>query len=85
MATQNCIVVLEYLKQNYGKECERREMVKTLSIPMIAVIGVMTPLINKNYATKREENVVDLDTGKTIKNTYYSLTEEGLSYDPSEN
>ena len=90
MATANSIMVLEFLKKNYGKEFSKQQIADALGIGVSSVIGSMNSLIKKGYAsTTRTEEVVVTPATETrkavVKNVlYHTLTEAGLSYDPVE-
>ena len=86
--TVNSERVLNYLKENYGKEFSKQEIADALGISLSAVIGSINPLEKKGYSHVTREEVVELEPAtetrkaktKTVK--YHTLTEEGLSYDP---
>lgn len=90
MATANSILVLNYMKNNYGKEMTKAEIAEALGIGVSAVTGTMNALIKKGYAdTVREETVVVTPATETRKAVtkvikYHTLTEAGLAYDPVE-
>ena len=80
--------VLNFLKENYGKEFSKQEIADALNISLSAVIGSINPLEKKGYSKIVREEVVELEAAtetrkaktKTVK--YHTLTEEGLAYDP---
>ena len=86
--TINSERVLNYLKENYGKEFSKQEIADALNISLSAVIGSINPLEKKGYSKIVREEVVELEPAtetrkaktKTVK--YHTLTEEGLAYDP---
>ena len=86
--TINSERVLNYLKENYGKEFSKQEIADALNISLSAVIGSINPLEKKGYSKIVREEVVELEAAtetrkaktKTVK--YHTLTEEGLAYDP---
>ena len=84
----NAELVLNFLKNNYGKEFSKQEIATALGISLPAVTGTMNALIKKSYATTtREETVVDAEATETRKAKthvvkYHTLTEAGLAYDP---
>ena len=86
--TINSERVLNYLKENYGKEFSKKEIADALNISLSAVIGSINPLEKKGYSKVVREEVVELEPAtetrkaktKTVK--YHTLTEEGLAYDP---
>jgi len=86
--TINSEKVLNFLKENYGKEFSKKEIADALNISLSAVIGSINPL-EKNGYTKitREETVVLEEATETRKAKtkivkYHTLTEAGLTYDP---
>lgn len=86
--TQNSELVLNYLKQNYGKEFSKKEIAEALGISVPAVTGSLNGLIKNEYAvTTRTEEVIVTPATETrkaqVKNVlYHTLTEKGLAYDP---
>lgn len=86
--TINSERVLNFLKENYGKEFSKQEIADVLGISLSAVIGSINPLEKKGYTTITREEVVELEPAtetrkaktKTVK--YHTLTEAGLAYDP---
>lgn len=86
--TINSEKVLNFLKENYGKEFSKQEIADALGISMSAVIGSINPLEKKKYSYTTREEVVELEPAtetrkaktKTVK--YHTLTEAGLAYDP---
>lgn len=86
--TANSERVLNYLKENYGKEFSKQEIADALGISLSAVIGSINPLEKKEYTVTTREEVVELEPAtetrkaktKTVK--YHTLTEAGLAYDP---
>lgn len=86
--TINSEKVLNFLKENYGKEFSKKEIADALNISLSAVIGSINPL-EKNGYTKitRVETVVleeatETRKAKTKEVKYHTLTEAGLTYDP---
>ena len=86
--TINSERVLNFLKDNYGKEFSKQEIADALGISLSAVIGSVNPLEKKGYSQVTREEVVVLEEAtetrkaktKTVK--YHTLTEAGLAYDP---
>ena len=86
--TINSERVLNFMKENYGKEFSKQEIADALGISLSAVIGSINPLEKKGYSKVSREDVVELEAAtetrkaktKTVK--YHMLTEEGLAYDP---
>jgi len=88
MASVNSELVLNYLKNNYGHEFSKQELVEALGISLPSVTGTMNALIKKGYAkTTREETIELVPATETRKAQtkvvkYHTLTEAGLTYDP---
>lgn len=86
--TINSERVLNFMKENYGKEFSKQEIADALGISLSAVIGSINPLEKKGYSQVTREEVVELEAAtetrkaktKTVK--YHTLTEAGLAYDP---
>ena len=86
--TINSERVLNFLKDNYGKEFSKQEIADALGISLSAVIGSINPLEKKGYSHVTREETVELEPAtetrkaktKTVK--YHTLTEAGLGYDP---
>ena len=86
--TVNSERVLNFLKENYGKEFSKQEIANALGISLSAVIGSINPLEKKGYSHVTREETVELEAAtetrkaqtKVVK--YHTLTEEGLAYDP---
>ena len=86
--TINSERVLNFMKENYGKEFSKQEIADALGISLSAVIGSINPLEKKGYSKITREEVITLEEAtetrkaktKTVK--YHTLTEEGLAYDP---
>lgn len=86
--TQNSELVLNYLKQNYGKEFSKQEIADALNVSVPAVTGTINSLCKRQFATTTREEVVELEPAtetrkaKTKVVKYHTLTEAGLAYDP---
>ena len=86
--TINSEKVLNFLKENYGKEFSKQEIADALGISLSAVIGSINPLEKKGYTEiTREETIVleeatETRKAKTKVVKYHMLTEAGLTYDP---
>ena len=85
--TVNSEMVLNYMKNNYGKEMSKQDIAVALGISVPAVTGTMNGLIKKGYATTRDEVVEEAPETETSKAKtrvikYHTLTEAGLAYDP---
>lgn len=88
MATENSMLVINYLKNHYGQEMTKAEIAEALGITVPAVTGSMNSLIKKGYATTTREETVELEPATETKKAktkvvkYHTLTEAGLAYDP---
>lgn len=88
MISENSELVLNYLKNNYGREYSKQELSSTLGISLSAVTGAMNSFVKKGYATTTREEVVEdapateTRKAKTHVVKYHTLTEAGLAYDP---
>lgn len=87
MITPNSELVLNFLKQNYGKEFTKQEIADALGISIPAVTGSINGLVKKQYVTERLEEVevepaTDTRKAKVKTVRHETLTEAGLAYDP---
>ena len=88
MITVNSEKVLNYLKENYGKEFSKQDISKALGISVPAVTGSINGLVKKKYAAITREEVIEDEPAtetrkaKTHSVKYHTLTEAGLTYDP---
>lgn len=88
MASVNSELVLNYLKNNYGQEFSKQELVQALGISLPSVTGTMNALIKKGYAKTTREVPVELVPATETRKAqikivkYHTLTEAGLTYDP---
>lgn len=86
--TVNSERVLNFLKENFGKEFSKKEISDALNISLSSVIGSINPLEKNGYTTITREEVVELEPAtetrkaKTKVVKYHTLTEAGLTYDP---
>lgn len=85
--TQNSELVLNFMKNNYGKEFTKQEIADALRISLPSVTGSINGLVAKGYVTERKEETEIEPATETrkakIKVTRYEmLTEAGLAYDP---
>lgn len=87
MPTVNSLLVLNYLKKNFGAEFTKNEIAEALSVSLAAVTGTVNSLVKKGHATERVETV-ELEPATETKKAkmkdirYVQLTESGLGYDP---
>lgn len=88
MASVNSMLVLKFLKDNYGKEFCKQDIAAKLGISLPAVTGTINALTKKGYVVEtRKELIVDAPATETRKEKshevkYHALTEAGLTYDP---
>lgn len=88
MVSVNSEKILNYMKNNYGKEFTKQEIANALGITLPAVTGTMNALVKKGYAKNTREEEVELtpatETRKAVTKVvkYHTLTEAGLAYDP---
>ena len=86
--TINSERVLNFLKENFGKEFSKQEIADALGISLSAVIGSINPLEKKGYSKITREETITLEEAtetrkaKTKVVKYHTLTEAGLTYDP---
>ena len=59
--TINSERVLNFMKENYGKEFSKQEIADALGISLSAVIGSINPLEKKGYSKVTREEVVELE------------------------
>lgn len=80
--------VLNFLKEQYGREFSKQDIADALKIPLSAVIGSINPLQKNGYTIVTREEEVELEPAtptrkaKTKLVKYHTLTEAGLAYDP---
>lgn len=84
--TTNSLMVLEFLKRNFGREVTKREICDNLGISMPAVSSSINNLVKKGFVTERLEEIVEPATEtkkeKVTVLRHETLTEAGLAYDP---
>ena len=86
--TQNAELVLNTLKENYGKEFSKQELAERIGVSVPTVTATMNALIKKGYAMTTREETIELEPAtetrkaKTKVVKYHTLTEAGLAYDP---
>lgn len=87
--TINSERVFNFLKENYGKEFTKQEIVEKTGCKMAAVSGSITQFRNKHMIDVRSEEFLDEPETPTrkarYKTVYYiTLNETGLTFDPVE-
>lgn len=85
--TANSLMVLEYLKREYGVEHTKQEIASALNISVAAVTGTVNNLVKKGLLNERLEEVEVEPATETRKakmrvDRYEMLNEAGLAYDP---
>lgn len=86
--TINSQAVLNYLKQNYGKEFNKQEISDALHISLPSVTGSINGLVKRGFVATPREETVELEPATETKKAkvkvvkYHTLTEEGLAFDP---
>lgn len=82
MASINSLMILNYLKQHFGQELSKQEIAEGAGVTIAAVGLTMKSHVEKGRATMRVEEINE--EGKTaVKKCYfYTLTEDGLAFDP---
>lgn len=87
MASVSRELVLNYLKQHFGQEFTKQDLVEALGLSMAAVNGVINGLVRRECVTERIETVEVEPATETRKAKmkdirHIMLTEKGLAYDP---
>lgn len=90
MISDNSMAILNFMKQNFGKEFSKEEIAETLGISPRAVTGAINGIngmVKRGYMTERTEEVEVEPATETRKAKmkvvrYETLTEAGLAYDP---
>lgn len=84
--TLNARTIWNFLVSHYGQELSKQEIASGSGVNNISAVAMsLRPHVNAGRVVERvEENVVVNDKGKEeVKKTYfYTLTEDGLAYDP---
>lgn len=79
----NTIAVLNYLKENNGKDLTAAEVAETLGLEKRQVDGIFTSAIQRKQLGFREEAEITLADNSHQKVKYLRLTEAGLAFDPA--
>ncbi len=85
--TTNSEMVLNYMKENYGREVTKQDIAEALGISLPAVTGSINGLVKKGYVVERSEEIEVEPATETRKAKikilrHETLTEAGLAYDP---
>jgi len=78
----NTLAVLNYLKENHGKDLTAAEVAETLGLEKRQVDGIFTSAIQRKQLGFREEAEITLADNSHQKVKYLRLTEAGLAFDP---
>lgn len=78
----NTLAVLNYLKENHGKDLTAAEVAETLGLEKRQVDGIFTSAIQRKQLGFREEAEITLADNSHQKVKYLRLTEAGLTFDP---
>lgn len=78
----NTLAVLNYLKENHGKDLTAADVAETLGLEKRQVDGIFTSAIQRKQLGFREEAEITLADNSHQKVKYLRLTEEGLAFDP---
>lgn len=84
MATMkpNTLAVLNYLKENHGKDLTAADVAEALSLEKKQVDGIFTAALQRKELGIREEAEITLPDNSHQKVKYLRLTEKGLAFDP---
>lgn len=80
-------MVLNYMKENYGREMTKQDIAKALSLSLPTVTGSINGLVKKGFVVERVE-VIEVEPAtetrkaKTKELRHETLTEAGLAFDP---
>lgn len=83
--TINSILILNYLKQHFGQELSKQDIATGAGVTVAAVGLSMKSHVENGRATMRVEEYEETnEKGKTTvkKKYFYTLTEDGLAFDP---
>lgn len=78
----NAKTILEFLKENYGKQFLYTDIADATGIAKKSVIGVLNGLARKELVGKEDQTVEVDGKEKTLK--AYSATEAGLNFEETE-
>ena len=77
--SENSIKVLNYLKENHGKNMTSADVAEALGLPKATVNGVFTALQKKGYGVR-----VEAEVPGTAEVSFLSITEAGRAADTAE-
>lgn len=78
----NTLAVLNYLKENHGKDMTAADIAEVLGLEKRQVDGIFTSAIQRKQLGFREEAEITLADNSHQKVKYLRLTEAGLAFDP---
>ena len=78
----NTRAVLEYLKENHGKDLTSANVAEALGLEKRQVDGIFTSAIQRKGYGFREESEITLADNSHQKVKFLRLTEAGLTLDP---
>lgn len=78
----NTLAVLNYLKENNGKDMTAADVAEVLGLEKRQVDGIFTSAIQRKQLGFREEAEITLADNSHQKVKYLRLTEAGLTFDP---
>lgn len=79
---ENTRKVLDYLKENNGKDLTAADVAEALGLEKRQVDGIFTSAFQRKGLGVREPDEITLDDGSHQKVKYLRLTDEGLNLDP---
>lgn len=77
--SENSIKVLNYLKENHGKNMTSADVAEALDLPKATINGVFTGLQKKGYGVR-----VDAEVPGHVEVSFLTVTDEGRAADISE-
>lgn len=85
--TTNSKMVLNYMKENYGREVTKQDIAEALHISLPTVTGSINGLVKKGFVVERAEEIELEPATETRKAKvkilrHETLTEAGLAFDP---
>ena len=80
--SENSIKVLNYLKDNHGKDMTAADVADALGLPKKTVDACFTSSIQRKEYGYREEAEIEVADGHK-KAKFLKLNEQGLNYDPT--
>lgn len=78
----NTLAVLNYLKENHGKDMTAADVAEVLGLEKRQIDGIFTSAIQRKQLGFREEAEITLADNSHQKVKYLRLNEAGLAFDP---